>query len=133
MKKLSKIQENINLLKQKMAANAKGKALENRVYKNESPLFIFILEYDEKHAGLKQNKETLDNHFRSLKKGMNKSRDQDREKLTKVGFRIDLNSARVYLGASLWKPCKANFGKRSMHQKVWKGAESRCWHSQGKE
>merc|ERR1712126_196175 len=63
MKKLSKIQENINLLKQKMAANAK--------------------EYDEKHAGLKQNKETLDNHFRSLKKGMNKSRDQDREKLTK--------------------------------------------------
>merc|ERR1712168_1005547 len=35
MKKLSKIQENINLLKQKMAANAK--------------------EYDEKHAGLKQN------------------------------------------------------------------------------
>ena len=101
MKKLSKIQENINLLKQKMAANAKGKALENRVYKNESPLFIFILEYDEKHAGLKQNKETLDNHFRSLKKGMNKSRDQDREKLTKVGFRIDLNSARVYLGASL--------------------------------
>merc|ERR1711914_20885 len=69
MKKLSKIQENINLLKQKMAANAK--------------------EYDEKHAGLKQNKETLDNHFRSLKKGMNKSRDQDREKLTKLTLESD--------------------------------------------
>lgn len=69
MKKLSKIQDNINLLKQKMAANAK--------------------EYDEKHAGLKQNKETLDNHFRGLKKGMNKTRDQDREKLTKLTLESD--------------------------------------------
>ena len=42
------------------------------------------LEYDEKHAGLKQNKETLDKHFRALKKGMNKTRDLDREKLTKL-------------------------------------------------
>ena len=48
-----------------------------------------LLEYDEKHAGLKQNKETLDNHFRSLKKGMNKSRDQDREKLTKLTLESD--------------------------------------------
>merc|ERR1712123_5301 len=64
MKKLSKIQDNINLLKQKMTANGK--------------------EYDEKHAGLKQNKETLDKHFRALKKGMNKTRDLDREKLTKL-------------------------------------------------
>ena len=54
-----------------------------------SPRLICISEYDEKHAGLKQNKETLDNHFRSLKKGMNKSRDQDREKLTKAGFQIE--------------------------------------------
>ena len=52
-------------------------------------IYFLFLEYDEKHAGLKQNKETLDNHFRSLKKGMNKSRDQDREKLTKAGFQID--------------------------------------------
>jgi len=64
MKKLSKIQDNINLLKQKMTANGK--------------------EYDEKHAGLKQNKEVLDKHFRALKKGMNKTRDLDREKLTKL-------------------------------------------------
>jgi len=64
MNKLSKIQENINLLKQKMADNAK--------------------EYDEKHLGLKQNKESLDVHFRSMKKGMNKLRDQNRQKLTKL-------------------------------------------------
>ena len=89
MKKLSKIQENINLLKQKMAANAKGEiALESSLSVDTLYKFYFS-EYDEKHAGLKQNKETLDNHFRSLKKGMNKSRDQDREKLTKAGFQID--------------------------------------------
>ena len=33
---------------------------------------------------MKQNKETLDKHFRALKKGMNKTRDLDREKLTKL-------------------------------------------------
>ena len=48
-----------------------------------------MLEYDEKHAGLKQNKEVLDKHFRALKKGMNKTRDLDREKLTKLTLKSD--------------------------------------------
>ena len=50
---------------------------------------IQLLEYDEKHAGLKQNKEVLDKHFRALKKGMNKTRDLDREKLTKLTLKSD--------------------------------------------
>lgn len=42
------------------------------------------LEYEEKHSGLKQNKETLLNHFRSLKQEMNKKRETDRQMLTKL-------------------------------------------------
>ena len=65
MNKLSKIQENINLLKQKMADNAKG----NRLFEIFGKLTVLV-EYDEKHLGLKQNKESLDVHFRSMKKGI---------------------------------------------------------------
>jgi len=64
MKKLAKIQENINSLRQRMAANTK--------------------EYEEKHSGLKQNKETLLIHFRNLKQEMNKKRETDRQILTKL-------------------------------------------------
>lgn len=64
MKKLAKIQENINSLRQRMAANTK--------------------EYEEKHSGLKQNKETLLVHFRNLKQEMNKKRETDRQILTKL-------------------------------------------------
>merc|ERR1719481_482369 len=64
MKKLAKIQENINSLRQRMTANTK--------------------EYEEKHSGLKQNKETLLTHFRNLKQEMNKKREADRQVLTKL-------------------------------------------------
>lgn len=64
MKKLAKIQENINSLRQRMAANTK--------------------EYDDKHSGLKQNKETLQTHFRTMKQEMNKKREFDRQTLTRL-------------------------------------------------
>ena len=48
-----------------MADNAKG----NRLFEIFGKLTVLV-EYDEKHLGLKQNKESLDVHFRSMKKGI---------------------------------------------------------------
>jgi len=69
MKKLAKIQENINALRQRMGANTK--------------------EYEEKHSSLKSNKETLLVHFRNLKHEMNKKRESDRQILTKLTLESD--------------------------------------------
>ncbi|CBY31781.1 unnamed protein product [Oikopleura dioica] len=64
MNKLAKIQENINIVKQKMVNNTK--------------------EYEEKHAGLKENKDHLQTHFRVLRTEMGKQRNKERELLTKL-------------------------------------------------
>ncbi|CAG5089365.1 Oidioi.mRNA.OKI2018_I69.PAR.g12187.t1.cds [Oikopleura dioica] len=64
MNKLAKIQENINIVKQKMVNNTK--------------------EYEEKHAGLKENKDHLQTHFRVLRTEMSKQRNKEREMLTKL-------------------------------------------------
>ena len=51
--------------------------------------YIEFSEYDEKHSGLKSNKETLPVHFRNLKHEMNKKRESDRQILTKLTLESD--------------------------------------------
>ena len=41
-------------------------------------------EYEEKHAGLKENKDHLQTHFRVLRTEMSKQRNKEREMLTKL-------------------------------------------------
>ena len=43
-----------------------------------------LSEYEEKHAGLKENKDHLQTHFRVLRTEMGKQRNKERELLTKL-------------------------------------------------
>ena len=43
-----------------------------------------VSEYEEKHAGLKENKDHLQTHFRVLRTEMGKQRNKERELLTKL-------------------------------------------------
>ncbi|KAK3083899.1 hypothetical protein FSP39_004880 [Pinctada imbricata] len=71
MRKLQRISDNISALKSKMAANAK--------------------ECDERNKMLKEEREKMLAHFQDLKAQMNKLRDREREKLTKLT--LESNSA----------------------------------------
>jgi dynein regulatory complex subunit 2 len=53
-----------------------------RIGKTE--LITFVSEYEEKHAGLKENKDHLQTHFRVLRSEMSKQRNKERELLTKL-------------------------------------------------